>query len=147
MDKGSAFDFEGQSRLFGHPVGLFVLFFTELWERFSYYGMRALLIFYLVQHWLFSDAEAGVIYGAYTALVYITPVIGGIAALTSANLLDLIPNSTTSPMAMMMLGAVYAFLKYDPVETAQAAASDTPIPERRTRYSRFPPAHARGSNA
>ena len=77
----------------------------------------------------------------------ITPVIGGIAVVMSANLLDLIPNSTTSPMAMMMLGAVYAFLKYDPVETAQAAASDTPIPERRTRYSRFPPVHARGSNA
>jgi POT family proton-dependent oligopeptide transporter len=51
-----------------------------MWERFSYYGMRALLIFYLVQHWLFSDAQASVIYGAYTALVYITPVIGGYLA-------------------------------------------------------------------
>lgn len=64
----------------GHPKGLFVLFFAEMWERFSYYGMRALLIFYLVQHWLFSESEAGVIYGAYTALVYITPVIGGYLA-------------------------------------------------------------------
>ncbi len=64
----------------GHPKGLFVLFFAEMWERFSYYGMRALLIFYLTQHWLFSDSEAGVIYGAYTALVYITPVLGGYLA-------------------------------------------------------------------
>ena len=64
----------------GHPKGLYVLFLAEMWERFSYYGMRALLIFYLVQHWLFSDSEASVIYGAYTALVYITPVIGGYLA-------------------------------------------------------------------
>ena len=64
----------------GHPKGLFVLFLAEMWERFSYYGMRALLIFYLVQHWLFSDAEASVVYGAYTALVYITPVVGGYLA-------------------------------------------------------------------
>ncbi|MBD2843094.1 peptide MFS transporter [Erythrobacter rubeus] len=66
--------------LLGHPKGLFVLFFAEMWERFSYYGMRALLIFYLTKHWLFSDSDAGVIYGAYTALVYITPVIGGYLA-------------------------------------------------------------------
>ncbi|MBA4766716.1 MAG: peptide MFS transporter [Porphyrobacter sp.] len=64
----------------GHPKGLFVLFFAEMWERFSYYGMRALLIFYLTKHWLFDDAQAGVIYGAYTALVYITPVLGGYLA-------------------------------------------------------------------
>ncbi len=64
----------------GHPKGLFVLFFAEMWERFSYYGMRALLIFYLTKHWLFSDGEAGIIYGAYTALVYITPVVGGYLA-------------------------------------------------------------------
>jgi proton-dependent oligopeptide transporter, POT family len=70
---------EGKTIL-GHPRGLFVLFFAEMWERFSYYGMRALLIFYLVQHWLFSDSDASVIYGAYTALVYITPVIGGYLA-------------------------------------------------------------------
>ncbi|MEO0589207.1 MAG: oligopeptide:H+ symporter [Pseudomonadota bacterium] len=64
----------------GHPKGLFVLFLAEMWERFSYYGMRALLIFYLIQHWAFSKAESSVIYGAYTALVYITPVIGGYLA-------------------------------------------------------------------
>jgi len=70
---------EGKTFL-GHPRGLFVLFFAEMWERFSYYGMRGLLIFYLVQHWLYSDSEASVIYGAYTALVYITPVVGGYLA-------------------------------------------------------------------
>lgn len=64
----------------GHPKGLFVLFFAEMWERFSYYGMRALLIFYLTKHWLYSDSEAGIIYGAYTALVYITPAVGGYMA-------------------------------------------------------------------
>lgn len=62
---------------FGHPKGLYMLFFAEMWERFSFYGMRALLIFYLTQHWLFSDGESTVIYGAYGALVYITPVLGG----------------------------------------------------------------------
>lgn len=67
-------------RFFGHPLGLAVLFFAEMWERFSYYGMRALLTFYLTKHWLYSDGEAGVIYGAYTALVYITPVLGGYLA-------------------------------------------------------------------
>ncbi|QDP20395.1 peptide MFS transporter [Sphingomonas xanthus] len=64
----------------GHPKGLYVLFFAEMWERFSYYGMRALLIFYLTQHWLFNDEKASVIYGAYTALVYIAPVLGGYLA-------------------------------------------------------------------
>lgn len=67
----------GQRTLLGHPRGLFVLFFAEMWERFSYYGMRALLIFYLTKHWLFSDGEAALVYGAYTSLVYITPVLGG----------------------------------------------------------------------
>jgi len=71
---------DARGTFLGHPKGLFVLFFAEMWERFSYYGMRALLIFYLVQHWMYSDSEAGVIYGAYTALVYITPVVGGYLA-------------------------------------------------------------------
>ncbi len=73
--------------LFGHPVGLFVLFFTEMWERFSYYGMRALLVLYLVEEINSSNpgrgwtaVEAGELYGWYTMLVYITPIIGGILA-------------------------------------------------------------------
>jgi POT family proton-dependent oligopeptide transporter len=64
----------------GHPKGLYMLFFAEMWERFSYYGMRALLIFYLTQHWLFNDSKSNLIYGAYTSLVYITPVLGGYVA-------------------------------------------------------------------
>lgn len=64
----------------GHPKGLFVLFYAEMWERFSYYGMRALLILYLTKFWLFNDGKATLIYGAYTSLVYITPVLGGYLA-------------------------------------------------------------------
>ena len=64
----------------GHPKGLYMLFFAEMWERFSYYGMRAILIFYLTQHWLFNDASSNLVYGAYTSLVYITPVLGGYLA-------------------------------------------------------------------
>jgi POT family proton-dependent oligopeptide transporter len=64
----------------GHPRGLFVLFYAEMWERFSYYGMRALLVLYLTKFWLFGDGKANLIYGAYTALVYITPVLGGTIA-------------------------------------------------------------------
>src|SRR5690349_10815305 len=63
-----------------HPRGLFVLFYAEMWERFSYYGMRALLILYLTKHWLFADGPANIVYGAYTSLVYITPVLGGYIA-------------------------------------------------------------------
>ncbi|HEX2794247.1 MAG TPA: oligopeptide:H+ symporter, partial [Croceicoccus sp.] len=64
----------------GHPRGLYVLFYAEMWERFSYYGMRALLILYLTKFWLFADGKANLIYGAYTALAYITPVLGGYIA-------------------------------------------------------------------
>ena len=64
----------------GHPRGLFVLFYAEMWERFSYYGMRALLVLYLTKHWLFSDGKANLIYGAYGTLVYIAPVLGGVMA-------------------------------------------------------------------
>ena len=64
----------------GHPRGLFLLFFAEMWERFSYYGMRAILIFYLTKHFLFGEDRAYLLYGAYTSLVYITPVIGGYLA-------------------------------------------------------------------
>jgi proton-dependent oligopeptide transporter, POT family len=80
MASGYAQDGDAAGTFLGHPKGLFVLFFAEMWERFSYYGMRALLIFYLTKHWLFSDEKSGVIYGAYTALVYITPVLGGYLA-------------------------------------------------------------------
>ena len=63
-----------------HPRGLHILFFAEMWERFSYYGMRGLLIFYLTQHFLFDDAFSSAQYGAYTALVYLLPLVGGYLA-------------------------------------------------------------------
>ena len=70
-----------QPTLFGHPTGLFALFFAEMWERFSYYGMRALLLFYMIKGFLgFGDNEAYAVYGAYTSLVYAAPFIGGILA-------------------------------------------------------------------
>ena len=69
-----------ESTWLGHPPGLFVLFATEMWERFSYYGMRALLILYLTKHWLYADGEAAMIYGSYAAMVYAVPVLGGMIA-------------------------------------------------------------------
>ncbi len=69
----------------GHPASLFVLFFTEMWERFSYYGMRALLTVFLITEvakngWGWSNKEAMELYGWYTGLVYLTPLIGGFIA-------------------------------------------------------------------
>lgn len=66
--------------LLGHPRGLYILFLTEMWERFSFYGVRALLVFFLTQRFLFSDERAFGIYGSYTTLVYIFPLLGGIVA-------------------------------------------------------------------
>lgn len=71
--------------VFDHPVGLFVLFFTEMWERFSYYGMRALLTLFLVSElanggWEWTREDAMKLYGWYTGLVYLTPLIGGFIA-------------------------------------------------------------------
>ncbi len=71
--------------IFGHKTGLFLLFFTEMWERFSYYGMRALLVLFLVSElaangWGWSREEALKLYAMYTGLVYLTPIIGGILA-------------------------------------------------------------------
>ncbi len=63
-----------------HPKGLLICFFAEMWERFSFYGMRGLLIFYLTQHFLFPDSQASGQYGTYGSLVYLLPLIGGIVA-------------------------------------------------------------------
>ena len=74
-------DLTNQPTLFGHPAGLYTLFFAEMWERFSYYGMRALLILYMTKGFLgFGDKDANAVYGAYTALVYMTPFFGGMIA-------------------------------------------------------------------
>ena len=83
------YKFEGsemnQKLLMGHPSGLFVLFFTEMWERFSYYGMRALLVLFLTSAlldggWAWSREEALGLYGTYTMLVYFSPILGGLIA-------------------------------------------------------------------
>ena len=70
----------GRKTFLGHPRGLVVLFFAEMWERFSYYGMRALLVLFLVQHFLMSQGEAAGTYAAYAALVYLLPIVGGAIA-------------------------------------------------------------------
>ncbi|MBT0606563.1 peptide MFS transporter [Aequorivita echinoideorum] len=79
-----AVQYRNQKELFGHPVGLYILFFTEMWERFSYYGMRAILVLYLVAEatsgnpglgW--TNAEALSLYGTYTMLVYVASIPGG----------------------------------------------------------------------
>jgi len=64
----------------GHPKGLYLLFFTEMWERFSYYGMRAIFTLYMINALLFDKAFASKIYGSYTGLVYLTPLLGGYIA-------------------------------------------------------------------
>lgn len=64
----------------GHPKGLYVCFFTEMWERFSYYGMKVLLLLYLTKYHLFTDAAGYDLLGAYAGLVYAMPVIGGLVA-------------------------------------------------------------------
>ncbi len=63
-----------------HPKGLFILFFAEMWERFSFYGMRGLLVFYLTQQFLFDDKQANSTFGSYATLVYLLPLIGGVLA-------------------------------------------------------------------
>ncbi len=69
-----------QRTFLGHPVGLYILFFTEMWERFSYYGMRALLVLYMVNYFKWMPKDASAIYKWYTSLVYLTPLLGGYLA-------------------------------------------------------------------
>ncbi len=64
----------------GHPKGLYLLFCVEMWERFSFYGMRALIVLYMIENLMFSAQKAGNIYGLYTGLVYLTPLVGGYLA-------------------------------------------------------------------
>jgi len=66
--------------LFGHPKGLYVCFFTEMWERFSFYGMKALLLLYILKYHLFGDDAGYDLLGAYGGLVYAVPVVGGLLA-------------------------------------------------------------------
>src|ERR1700687_3487192 len=70
-----------QQRTFlGHPLGLYILFFTEMWERFSYYGMKALLFIYMVSYFRWTQKESSSIMQMYTSLVYLTPILGGYLA-------------------------------------------------------------------
>src|SRR6187549_1660910 len=69
----------------GHPPSLFILFFTEMWERFSYYGMRSLLVLFLTSSliengWAWERSDALQLYAWYTGLVYLTPILGGLVA-------------------------------------------------------------------
>lgn len=84
-DKPFGGSITNQKTILDHPVGLFILFFTEMWERFSYYGMRAILVLFLTSAmidggWAWSRAEALSLYGTYTSLVYLTPILGGFIA-------------------------------------------------------------------
>ncbi|MDB5708316.1 MAG: proton-dependent oligopeptide transporter, family, partial [Sphingomonas bacterium] len=65
---------------FGQPRGLTILFLTNMWEQFSYFGMRALLMYYMTKELLIGQGHASVVYGAYTACAYFTPIIGGVVA-------------------------------------------------------------------
>src|SRR5690606_5469658 len=76
-----------ESKVLGHPAGLFVLFFTEMWERFSFYGMRVLLINFLTMAivgsnpgWEWTAKNAGILMGTYASMLYLTPIIGGVIA-------------------------------------------------------------------
>jgi proton-dependent oligopeptide transporter, POT family len=69
-----------QPSWFGQPRGLTVLFLTNMWEQFSYYGMRALLVYYMTKQLLIGQAQSSFIYGAYTACAYFTPIVGGVIA-------------------------------------------------------------------
>lgn len=83
MDKANDIDIDNSSNtdeLFGHPKGLYVCFATELWERFSFYGMKYLLLLYLTKYHLFSDGAGLEVLGSYAGLVYTLPVIGGMLA-------------------------------------------------------------------
>ncbi|WP_375286516.1 peptide MFS transporter [Sphingomonas sp.] len=69
-----------QPTWFGQPRGLTILFLTNMWEQFSYYGMRALLVYYMTKQLLFAQGHASMVYGAYTACAYFTPIVGGVIA-------------------------------------------------------------------
>jgi POT family proton-dependent oligopeptide transporter len=77
---GSPDDLANQAEFLGHPVGLYVCFTTELWERFSFYGMKYLLLLYLTKYHLFADGEGLDVLGSYAGLVYALPLIGGMIA-------------------------------------------------------------------
>ena len=114
--------------LFGHPVGLYTLFFAEMWERFCFYGMRALLVLYMGKEFLkYNDTSANAVYGAFCALVYTTPFLGGILAdrllgqrravvlggtlMAAGELLMMVPHTVVFYTALALLIAGNGFFK------------------------------------
>ncbi len=104
----------------GHPTGLYLLFTTEMWERFSYYGMRALFTLYLTKALLFDKALTSAIYGDYTSLVYLTPLIGGFMA-------DRYWGNRKSIIIGGIMMAIGQFLMFTSGWFYSAPASATPI--------------------
>jgi len=105
-----------ESNVLGHPAGLFVLFFTEMWERFSYYGMRAILVLFLVSAfglggWDWPREDALALYGTYTALVYLTPILGGYLADKFLGY----RKAVIIGAFLMTLGHVSLALEFDPI--------------------------------
>jgi POT family proton-dependent oligopeptide transporter len=78
--RGNAVSHVGEKNWFGQPRGLTILFLTEMWEQFSYYGMRALLVYYMTKQLLIGQQMSSLIYGTYTSLAFFTPIIGGIVS-------------------------------------------------------------------
>jgi hypothetical protein len=69
-----------KTKSIAHPKGLYVLFATEMWERFNYYGMRAILVLFMTKALMFDKVFASNLYGSYTGLIYLTPLVGGYVA-------------------------------------------------------------------
>ena len=111
---------QSNTEIWGHPRGLSLLFFTEMWERFSYYGMRALFSLYMINALLFSKEKASEIYGSYTGLVYLTPLIGGYVA-------DRYWGNRKSIVLGGLLMAVGQFLMFGSASVYQDASLSIPL--------------------
>jgi proton-dependent oligopeptide transporter, POT family len=108
------------SNFMGHPKGLFLLFTVEMWERFSYYGMRAIFILFLTKALLIDAKEAGSIFGIYTSLVYATPLIGGFIA-------DRYWGNRRSILVGGILMAIAQFLMYISASMYATPSSSIPV--------------------
>lgn len=104
----------------GHPKGLYLLFFTEMWERFSYYGMRAIFVLFMIKELMFSDQDASTIYGSYTGLVYLTPLLGGYLS-------DRYLGNRRSIMTGGILMAIGQFLLFISASISGSSGSDLAI--------------------
>lgn len=99
----------------GHPKGLYVLFATEMWERFNYYGMRAILVLFMTKALLYDKVFASNLYGSYTSLIYLTPLIGGyIADRYWGNRLSIIAGGVVMALGEFILFFCGSFYASDP---------------------------------